>query len=225
MPYDAEHFDELYAEGGGDPWGFWDSEYERTKAERTVAGLRDRRDPGDLDRVLDAGCANGAKTERLVAAAPDAEVVGVDVSTEALAVARDRVPGASYVAADLGAFVAGVDRPFDAVVAVETLGYLAAEYSVTDLLTFAVDLRDALADDGLLVATHLTMPRGEGPVFGQERTTRVLREALASAFETVGRERYVERKETALDPDESPVQPYEVWAMRPRNDPVPSRGR
>lgn len=216
MQYDGDYFDAVYAEGDGDPWGFWDSEYEARKFDRTLAALRDRRAGDDLRRVLDLGCGNGAKTARVTEAAPDAQVVGVDLSAEALATARERAPEATYEEADVVDYVAETDREFDAVLAVESLHYLGADRTVTELLAFVEALRAVLADDGLLIATHLRMPRGAGPTFAQARSTDVLHEILETAFETVGRDRYVERKLTALDPDEPEEQPYEVVTMRPK---------
>ena len=216
MTYDADFFDSLYAEGDGDPWAYFESDYERRKVERPMAALRDRRDPDEVDTVLDLGCGNGAKTARIAEAYPDAEIVGVDLSAEALSVARERTDGVTYERADVVDFVAEVDRTFDAILAVGALHYLCAQYPVTDLLEFADGLQDALAEDGLLVAAHNHMPRGGGPTFVQERSVRTLRTALESAFVVVGQSRYEAEKSVALDPDEPAEQPYEVWTMLPR---------
>lgn len=216
MTYDADFFDSLYVEGDGDPWAYFESEYERRKAERPLSAVRDRRDPDEVDRILDLGCGNGAKTATVAEAFPDAEIVGVDLSAEALSVARERTTGVTYERADVVDYVADVDRPFDAVVAVGALHYLCAQYSVTDLLAFADALRDALATDGILVAAHNHLPGQDVPTFVQERSVRTLRTALESAFEIAGRSRYEAEKSVALDPDESATQPYEVWTMVPR---------
>ncbi|MFB6206035.1 MAG: trans-aconitate 2-methyltransferase [Haloglomus sp.] len=217
MAYDRDFFEDVYAEGDGDSWGYFESDYERRKAERPLAALRDRRPPGTVERIVDLGCGNGAKTAHLVEAYPDAEVVGVDLSAEALAVAREEVPGATFEQADMVEWVedAAAEGSVDAVYAVGALHYLCAQESVTDLLAVADDLREALAPDGLLVAAHNHMPRGGGPTFVQERSVATLRTVLETAFETVGRARYDAEKTTALDPDEPASQPYEVWAMEP----------
>jgi len=52
-------------------------------------------------RVFDLGCGPGNSTELLVEAFPDAEVTGVDSSTEMLAEARRRLPDVPFVEADL----------------------------------------------------------------------------------------------------------------------------
>lgn len=51
--------------------------------------------------VYDLGCGTGNVTRALVERWPGAEVIGVDSSTEMLAGARDAVPGARFVQADL----------------------------------------------------------------------------------------------------------------------------
>jgi len=215
MRFDDEYFDELYAEAEGDPWGYYESEYERRKVERPLAALQDRKPAEEVDRILDLGCGNGAKTRLVTEAYPDAEVVGVDCSKEALDAAREWAPDASYERADIVDWVAESERTFDAVVAVGSLYYLCADYSVTDLFEFADDLRGVVADDGLMVAAHNHMPRDDGPVFAQERTVRTVRRILESNFETVERSRYEAEKQSGIDPEEPAEQPYEVWALRP----------
>ncbi|MWV40376.1 class I SAM-dependent methyltransferase [Natrialba sp. INN-245] len=217
MEYTRDHFDSLYDDGDGDPWGFWESEYEAQKYDRTIAPVRDRRSSDEIGSILDLGCGNGAATATVADAFPHADVTGVDVSERALETARERAPDPTYRQADVLEFVAETDRTFDVVLDIECLCYLAADHSVTRLLQFADDLRDLLAEDGLFVSTHVHMPREDQPMIEQARTARTVRAILETSFETVGRDRYVECKRTALDPDEPSEQPYEVWAMRPRS--------
>ena len=61
-------------------------------------------------RVLDAGCGSGRYAAELMAAG--FEVTGIDRSAELLAVARERVPGADFVVADLRDWAPR--SPFDA---------------------------------------------------------------------------------------------------------------
>lgn len=89
---------------------------------------------------------------------------------------------------------------------------------MTDLFEFAGDLLDVVADDGMLVAAHVHMPRDDGPTFAQERSVRTLRTILESTFETVERSRYEDEKRVGIDPDEPTEQPYEVWALRPASE-------
>ena len=214
MTWTRDRFESLYEEGDGDPWGFYESEYERRKYERTIGALADRRPPGAVETILDLGCGNGAATKLLAERYPDADVVGVDIAETALETARERAPEATYERADVVEFVRETDRTFDALVELECLCYPAAERSVTDLLAFADALRGILAPDGCLVSTHVHMPDDGDPTIEQARTARTVRTVLETALERVGRERYVDRKQVALDPDEPAEQPYEVWTFR-----------
>ena len=214
MTWTRDRFESLYEDGDGDPWGFYESEYERRKYERTIAALSARKPPESVETILDLGCGNGAATKLIAERYPDADVVGVDIAEPALETARERAPEATYERADVVEFVRETDRTFDAVVELECCCYLAADRSVTDLLEFADALRDGLASDGCLVSTHVHMPDGGDPSIEQERTARTVRTVFETAFERVGRERYVDRKRVALDPDEPAEQPYEVWTFR-----------
>jgi trans-aconitate 2-methyltransferase len=52
-------------------------------------------------RVVDLGCGPGNSTELLLARYPDAEVIGLDSSTDMLRQARERLPQLNFVQADL----------------------------------------------------------------------------------------------------------------------------
>ena len=97
--------------------------------------------------VVDLGCGTGILAERLLAAGY--EVLGADLSEDALAIARRRAPGARFVRAS--AF--GLDLPPCAAVtaAGEVLGYAADERSGRDALRAVFSrAREALAGGGLL---------------------------------------------------------------------------
>lgn len=64
-------------------------------------------------RVLDAGCGAGHLAEELVDRG--ATVVGLDVSSEMLAYARERAPDADFVRADLGSELPFGDGAFDGI--------------------------------------------------------------------------------------------------------------
>jgi trans-aconitate 2-methyltransferase len=52
-------------------------------------------------RVVDLGCGPGNSTELLIERFPDAEVIGLDSSPDMLRQARERLPGRSFVEADI----------------------------------------------------------------------------------------------------------------------------
>ena len=55
----------------------------------------------EVRRAVDIGCGPGNSTELLVARFAAAEVIGLDSSPEMLAAARERLPGVSFVQADV----------------------------------------------------------------------------------------------------------------------------
>jgi cyclopropane fatty-acyl-phospholipid synthase-like methyltransferase len=86
----AAAYDEL-----GPQFGEWAARIEEEPLDRFLGELFDRLPAGAL--VLDLGCGDGAKTKRL---AERFEVVGVDLSTEQLRLARGAVPAATFVQGD-----------------------------------------------------------------------------------------------------------------------------
>jgi ubiquinone/menaquinone biosynthesis C-methylase UbiE len=99
-------------------------------------------------RLLDAGCGTGASTAALVAAAPRAEIVGVDASPGMLAQARAKPWPATVQFVD-GRIEdlagAGIDGPFDGIFA----AYLIRNLPDPD--TALVSLRALLRPGGVLV--------------------------------------------------------------------------
>lgn len=83
----------------------WAAEWRRT--DRSFADLSRRLDaailaaaPRDRARVLDVGCGAGATSAALAAARPDLAITGVDLSGPLVAIARARVPSATFLVAD-----------------------------------------------------------------------------------------------------------------------------
>jgi trans-aconitate 2-methyltransferase len=56
-------------------------------------------------RVVDIGCGPGNSTELLVRRWPQAEVIGVDTSADMLRQARERLPGRTFVEANVAHWV------------------------------------------------------------------------------------------------------------------------
>lgn len=83
----------------------WNSElYLKFEAERTRAArdLLARIPYCEIRLAFDLGCGPGNSTALLASRFPGAAVVGVDTSDNMLDVARARIPGASFVNADIG---------------------------------------------------------------------------------------------------------------------------
>lgn len=115
-PATYERLDQRFREQS-DPWGFERSPYEGERFEKMLALL------GSIphERVLEAGCAEGHFTQRLVTLSPD--VTAIDVSAEAIRRARARAPQARYLHVKLEELPAP-RRPYDVIVCGEMLYYL-----------------------------------------------------------------------------------------------------
>jgi SAM-dependent methyltransferase len=82
------------------------------------------------DRVLDVGCGSGASCGPLIEAVSDGELVGLDITPEMLALARQAFVGrdrVSFVQGDAARLDQAVEPPFDAVL------YTASAFLIPDL--------------------------------------------------------------------------------------------
>jgi trans-aconitate 2-methyltransferase len=73
-------------------------EDERTRPPRDLLAQVPLRRPR---RIVDLGCGPGNSTELIIARYPDAEVIGLDSSSDMLRQARERLPKCAFVQADL----------------------------------------------------------------------------------------------------------------------------
>lgn len=84
--------------GSWSPSRYLQFEDERTRA---ASELLARVRLTGASRVIDIGCGPGNSTELLAKRFPDSELVGIDSSAEMLAAARERLPRATFVKADI----------------------------------------------------------------------------------------------------------------------------
>lgn len=101
-----------------DPFSYSTDPYEVAR----LAALEAALGGAPLGRVLEAACAEGHLTEKLVRRA--ASVLALDISAVALERARRRAPSARFAEGDLMTWDPGTQAPFDAVVVAEVLYYL-----------------------------------------------------------------------------------------------------
>jgi SAM-dependent methyltransferase len=110
-------------------------------------------------RVLDVACGEGYGTSLLAQAGASA-VVGVDVASEAIAVAEARfsAPGVRYLAGDATDLpaVLGGEAPFDLVVSYETIEH------VPDVDRFLEGIRSVLAPGGIVILSAPNEPDPDG---------------------------------------------------------------
>jgi predicted TPR repeat methyltransferase len=153
-----EYFEGLYAESK-DGWNFEASEYEQNKYARTLAVLGERR----FQRGLEAGASIGVFTELLADRCE--ELLAVDVSERAVAVARRRLSGREHVRVERRTLPEEMpDGPFDLIVASEVLYYFPREEMLAVLQAFEREL----APGGLLLAVHWRRETQTYPLQGDE---------------------------------------------------------
>lgn len=102
---------------GEDPWHFATSAYERQRFALMLALVRSV----PHARILEVGCAEGHFTHHLLQLG---EVTAIDLSPTALARARQRAPGATYLCLRIEDLPAAGPR-YDAIVCGEVLYYIA----------------------------------------------------------------------------------------------------
>lgn len=142
-------FHARYAGGASEAFAPGDAGDGRNSYEHLLDGLT-LADPGGEGpprlRVLDAGCGDGFLLERLASRRPDLDLVGVDMSPEELACARQRLPSnGSLIEATLDA-VPLPDGSIDAVLSHMVL------MLITDIDPVLAELRRLLRPGGELVA-------------------------------------------------------------------------
>ena len=138
-----------------------------------------------FSRILDVGCGKGAFTRLLKT--PDNDVLGIDVSETAVAVARDRYRNVEFRQVDLaaGPLDETVGSGFDLLVCLETLSYL--ESWREQIRAFARAARHALV--GLYLPAE--------PI-GFVKTPDDLARAFADSFAVIDEVRLETRRQVLL---------------------------
>lgn len=134
--------------------------YLRFENERTrpASDLLARVPLASARRVVDLGCGPGNSTELLARRYPDADLCGVDTSSDMLAAARKRLPSARFVEADVAAWTP--DQPVDLLYANASLQWLPGHGTLLPRLMGLLNPGGALAvqmPDNLTEPSHVAM--------------------------------------------------------------------
>jgi SAM-dependent methyltransferase len=157
---DREYFENLY-EQSPDPWGFETSPYERKKYELTLAVLKSGQ--RTYHNALEVGCSIGVFTAMLAPLCN--ELLAVDVSEKAIAVARQRLADFPNVRVELRTLPEETPQgPFDLVVASEVLYYWPEDVMLSALRRF----EEVLTPGGSLLAVHWRKETKTYPLQGDE---------------------------------------------------------
>lgn len=101
-------------------------------------------------RVLDAGCGTGGLAEHVARVCPEVELVGIDLSSTMLKIARAKrawPDGFSFAQADVDEFLAGDTRGFDRIASVNVI------WTLPDPVATFGRMTKALRPDGGMVHT------------------------------------------------------------------------
>jgi len=207
--YSQDHFNELYSEGERDPWKYFESEYEQQKYDRTLRCALDRKEPESVTDILELGCGNGAFTEKLVSAYPNADILGVDISEEALNKAREAAPEADFICGNMFDVVQELEGEYDLIFASECLYYLTDAYSIQELRAFVDSVTDLLSNGNLISANIHREPSEKNSV-EDRKTMTILLTTLKSSFDLVGQNTYTEKKRTEGRTREYD---YQIWTF------------
>lgn len=136
------------------------STYLRFEDERTrpAADLLARVPLEGADRAVDLGCGPGNSTKLIARRFPDAEIVGVDSSTDMLAAARERLPDRTFVEADIASW--SPERAPDLIFANAVLQWLPDHETLLPRLLKTLKTGGALAvqmPDNLSEPSHAAM--------------------------------------------------------------------
>lgn len=137
-------FERLYRRP--DPWHYATSAYEQGKQDKALE-LVGQEHP---ERVLEIGCAEGVFTEKLAARGIGKQIVGIDISSRAIARARERCArfgGVEFRSANI--LGESPDGLFDLVFIMEILYYLGR-----DLRTVCARLSPSLRDGCTVFLMH-----------------------------------------------------------------------
>lgn len=133
-----------------DAWGYTSSTYELTKRRHLIDAV-----PSHASTIVEFGCANGHNLAALSRERPNASVIGVDVSRNALKIAGRRLSNRPNVRLLwTGARLALAELPrlgVDVLVLAEVLYYLGSDDSIEQTLG---ELRAALSPNATVVMLH-----------------------------------------------------------------------
>jgi len=153
------------------PWGF-----------RYLGGMRvvfDRLDMFSFDSLIDIGCGDGRFLREAATCYPEARLLGVDYSEQAVQLARVMNPGLSYGAIDIAA--ESLADHFDVATLIEVLEHVPP----AQIDAFLEAIADTLNDNGRLI---LTVPHVNSPVLEkhyQHFTSNHLHKLLVPHFRDI----------------------------------------
>ncbi len=208
-PWTAGYLEEKFARP--DPWKYLTSPYEQAKYKRQIEIIKDRMP--DPRRILEIGSAEGAYTLMLAESFQSAKITAVDISSNAIKRARDRL--AQYrdrvdvVNADIIEYESMIDEnSFDVCIWSESVYYIGARESLNETYHLLEKIVVKLKPGGILVmANTIDLPE-DIPESGITRRPLIdcYYHMLSSLCAPAMRAEYLEEKFGR-------VYEYQIWAF------------
>lgn len=149
-----EYFDSGFKDK--DPWYFFSSSYERRKYLRQLVLIKDR--ISTPKSILEIGCAEGAHTSMILDIFPEAEIVGVDISSVAIKRAIENVKSdkVSFITADIINYINNIeDNFFDIIIWSESVYYIGDRLTLRDTFEYFDKIISKLKSGGLLCMANI----------------------------------------------------------------------
>lgn len=214
--FDREYFDQKFEDS---KWGFFESDYEQKKYDRTLTRAVERKP--DAEEILELATGPGAFTEKALEEYPEANYTGVELSSVAAETARDvasEMPNperTTVLQDDMTDFARNADEQYDLVFMSESVYYPHEGLSDQEFREFANDLSGLVDNEGFLISANIHRETEAEPKKNDKETMANIRQKLEyGGLETL---------ETAFFPDEPKTygdkgyreHDYAIWVMSP----------
>lgn len=137
-----------------DPWQLWGSGFEQTKYKRQVSLIE--KYYSLPEKILEIGCAEGAFTKILRENFPEATIIGVDISSNAIQRARNKVKNAKFIVGDAVKITERwTENEFDVIVLGEVVYFLGARLNFLQMYKFLRKIARLLRQGGILITTNV----------------------------------------------------------------------
>ncbi|AET64956.1 class I SAM-dependent methyltransferase [Methanothrix harundinacea] len=204
--WNKTYFDEVFKKE--DPWMYFSSDYEQKKYIRQLSLLVDRKPTPN--RILEIGCAEAAQTRMIIQAFPEAEVVAVDISSNAIRRAKENLKSnnVTFLDADILECIANIDdKYFDIIIWSESLYYVGDRLSTRDIFELFEKITNKLNNAGILcMANIINQQNGPEYFITKEAIMNSYFSLLASLMENIHKSRFVEQKKSSGNYHE-----YQIW--------------
>lgn len=149
-----EYFDKEFE--NRDPWNYLTSQYEINKYLRQLMLIKDRITVPK--RILEIGCAEGAHTKMIMQEFPEADIVGLDISSIAIERAKEKVGSnkVEFICKDIIDYIYNdEDGFFDLIIWSESVYYIGDRLSIKDVFECFEKIIAKLKSGGILCMANI----------------------------------------------------------------------